>query len=158
LIVAGCGEKRRFGENFVPRVLPGRGLSRGLTNTSALDILSSIHYTGGASENMAVVVPLFDPTNYKQVRARIRKLYEDGFVKITKTHAWPRMRERQIEITDVQHVINSGRIVDHCKPGVFWRYTIEGRALDADRQIRVIVEINGFLIVVSVILLKGGRR
>lgn len=70
---------------------------------------------------MAAVVPIFDPTNYKQVRSRIKKLYRDGYVKITDSHAWPRMRERKIEITDVQHIINFGRVVDHSKPGQYWR-------------------------------------
>lgn len=106
---------------------------------------------------MAVVVPIFDPTNYKQVRARIRKLYHEGLTQITKSHAWPRMDQRKIEITDVQHILNFGRVVDHSKPGRNWRYTLEGTSLDTSRAIRVIVEINGFLIVVSVMIKRGGK-
>ena len=99
---------------------------------------------------MAVVVPIFDPKNYKQVRARIRKLYREGLMQINESHAWPRIQNRKIEITDVQNVINFGKIVDHSKPGRNWRFILEGSSLDASKLIRVIVEVNGFLIVVSV--------
>jgi hypothetical protein len=86
---------------------------------------------------MAVVVPIFDPTNYKQVRARIRKLYWEGLTRINESHAWPRMEKRKIEITDVQHIINYGRVIDHSKPKHNWRYTLEGESLDTSRTIRV---------------------
>ena len=59
---------------------------------------------------MGVVVPLIDPENYKQVRQRILKLYHDDLVRITDSHAWPRMLERDIDITDVNEILHNFKL------------------------------------------------
>ena len=108
---------------------------------------------------MGVVVPLIDPENYKQVRQRILKLYHDDLVRITDSHAWPRMLERDIDITDVNEILRNGRIINHSKPGNCWRYVLEGYSLGHPRRpLRCVVEINGLLIVVTIMLRgKGGK-
>ena len=60
------------------------------------------------------------------------------------------MSQREIDISDIQNVIRYGRIVEHSKPLDLWRYTILGKAVDGDRT-KVVVEINGRLIIVTVI-------
>ncbi len=94
------------------------------------------------------VVPIQDPTNFKRVEQRIRKLWEEGDVKIL-PHATTRMQERKIETTDIRHVIRYGRVVDHSKPADLWRYEIEGKTVEGTKA-SVVVEIDGMLIVVTV--------
>ncbi len=60
------------------------------------------------------------------------------------------MSQRQIDILDIQNVIRYGRIVEHSKPANLWRYTILGKAVDG-AGMKVVVEINGSLIIVTVI-------
>lgn len=103
---------------------------------------------------MADGVPIFDPTNYRQVKARILKLLTDGLVIIPESHAQSRMKERRVSDTDVLYVIRTGRIVEHSKPSKSWRYSIEGYDLSGTprRNIRCVVEINGYLVVITVIV------
>lgn len=104
---------------------------------------------------MAGTVSSFDPTNYRQVKARILKLLSEGLVIIPDSHAQPRMQQRKVDNVDVLYVIRTGRIVAHSKPGKHWRYVIEGLELSAPRRnIRCVVEINGFLVVITVIVLR----
>lgn len=95
---------------------------------------------------MAKAVPLKDPTNYRRVHERIKALWETGnFI----PHAEGRMRTRKLEVTDIQHVIKTGRIVEHSKPGELWRYKIEGLSVDG-KKIACVVEINDALEVIAV--------
>jgi transcription elongation GreA/GreB family factor len=94
------------------------------------------------------VTPMWDPTNYKRVRQRIRRLWDSGETAISH-HARVRMKERRLDITDVQEVIRYGEIVDHSKPGDHWRYVIDGKTVEHTR-LRVVVEINGSLMIVTV--------
>jgi hypothetical protein len=106
----------------------------------------------GGEEDLASmadnVVPMYDPANYKRARQRIRRLWDLGETKITH-HARVRMGERRLDVTDVQQVIRYGQIVDHTKPGEHWRYVIDGKTVEGLR-LRVVVEINGLLMVVTV--------
>jgi hypothetical protein len=94
-----------------------------------------------------VVVPIQDPTNYRRVQERIRKLWEEGAVEIL-PHAALRMKERKMEITDVYNVIRYGRVTEHSKPGELWRYVVEGKTVEGTKA-GVVVEIDGTLIVVT---------
>jgi len=94
-------------------------------------------------------VPLSDPTNYKWAHQRIKKLWSDGKTEI-RPHAQLRMSQREIDILDIQNVIRYGRIVEHSKPLHLWRYAILGKAVDG-AGMKVVVEINGSLIIVTVI-------
>jgi len=87
--------------------------------------------------------------NYKQAHQRIRKLWNDGFVEIG-IHAQSRLRQREIQMTDIANVIRYGQIIEHSKPGTLWRYTILGKAVDGDRM-KCVCEINGTLVIVTVI-------
>ena len=98
---------------------------------------------------MADVVPLIDPKDYARVHARIRRLWDKGSTQII-GHAAKRMRERDIDIGDVRQVIRCGVVVEHSQPKDLWRYVIEGRTSDGDR-LRVVVEVNGHLLVVTVV-------
>ena len=106
---------------------------------------------------MVSVVPIFNPEDYKQVRQRILKLYREGLTIINESYAWPKMRERKIEVTDVQYVITTGRVVAHTKPGRYWRFVLEGTSLDNSKPLRCVVEINGYLMVVTVMIRKGSK-
>jgi len=92
---------------------------------------------------------LSDPTNYKWAHQRIKKLWSEGKTEI-RTHAQLRMSQREIDMFDIQNVIRYGRIVEHSKPIELWRYGILGKAIDGARM-KVVVEINGSLVIVTVI-------
>ena len=98
---------------------------------------------------MAQVLPMFNPADYKRAQLRIKKLWAEGLTTIL-PHAQQRMKERSVEITDIQNVIRYGRVVGHSKPMALWRYTIKGKAIDGD-SLKIAVEINGGLIIVTVI-------
>ena len=89
------------------------------------------------------------PDDYKWAHQRIKKLWNDGFVEIG-IHAQSRMRQREIQMTDIANVIRYGQIIEHSKPGTLWRYTILGKAVDGDRM-KCVCEINGTLVIVTVI-------
>ena len=90
-----------------------------------------------------------DPTNYKWAHQRIKKLWSEGKTEIG-YHGQLRMSQRKIDVNDIQNVIRYGRIVEHSKPLQLWRYGILGKAVDGARM-KVVVEINGGLIIVTVI-------
>jgi hypothetical protein len=98
---------------------------------------------------MVQVVPPPRPDDYKRAIQRIKKLWNEGRTEIG-LHAQSRMRERAIDVNDIQYVIRYGRIIEHSKPMTHWRYTILGKAVDGDAM-KCVVEINGNLIVVTVI-------
>src|SRR5262245_7846309 len=98
---------------------------------------------------MARVLPIEDPSNYKLALRRIKKLWNDGNTVFT-GHAQTRMKEREIDVNDVQNVIAYGRIIEHSKPGNHWRYTLRASAVDGD-SMKCVVEIDGNLIIVTVI-------
>ena len=98
---------------------------------------------------MADALPMSDPGNYRLAHQRIKKLWNEGNTEI-RLHAQQRMKERDIDINDVANVIHYGRIMEHSKPIQHWRYTILGKAVDGER-VKCVVEINGKLIIVTVI-------
>lgn len=101
---------------------------------------------------MAEIIQLTDPTNYRRVAERIKKLFAEDFVKYS-NHTMIRFAQRTLDAADVKKVIREGRIVSHEPsaehPGC-WLYRIDGNSID-NRSIRVIVEVNGRLIIVTVI-------
>ena len=99
---------------------------------------------------MGQVVPFSDPANYVLASRRIRKLWNEVRVEI-KPHAQKRMKNRDLDILDIQYAIRYGRIVSHSQPENLWRYNVQGKLLDG-RRISCIVEIDtSFLIIISVI-------
>jgi Domain of unknown function (DUF4258) len=98
---------------------------------------------------MADVLPISNPGNYKLAHQRIRKLWNEGKTEIG-IHAQRRMKERDIDMNDIQNVIRYGRIIEHSKPMTYWRYTLLGKAVDGETM-KCVVEINGNLIIVTVI-------
>lgn len=97
---------------------------------------------------MVEVVPFEDPANYGRVEQRIRKLWKEGQVAIT-THAQQRMKERKVDITDVQQVLRYGSVVDHSFGRDLWRYVVSGKTVEGTRT-TVVVEIDGAMIIVTV--------
>jgi len=89
------------------------------------------------------------PLSYRQAIERVRTLWKDGVVEIL-PHAQDRMRQRRLDRNDLASVIRYGRIVEHSKPGQRWRYKVMGRSVDGE-QASCVVEINGSLIIVTVI-------
>ena len=96
-----------------------------------------------------------DPTDYKRVMWRVRSWWEHGLARIM-PHARQRMRQRGIEVRDVWQVARYGKIVEHSRPRERWRYRIDGRAVDGS-FLAVVVELNGQLLVVTVIATLPGR-
>ena len=98
---------------------------------------------------MEEVYRLENPLNYNFAIRRIRKLWNDGYTRFT-IHVQKRMNERNIDTTDIQNMIRYGRVIDHSRPKEHWRYTVEGPILDR-RKGKCVVEINGTLIIITVI-------
>jgi len=99
----------------------------------------------------AEVKPLPDrPLSSPRAMERIRLLWRENFVVIL-PHAQRRMLERKIDMLDIEHMIQNGSVVEHSKPGQYWRYVVKGRSVDGD-QMQCVTEINGQLIVVTVIV------
>jgi hypothetical protein len=90
-----------------------------------------------------------DPTNYKRAMWRVRRLWEEGKTEFL-PHAQLRMLQRGIEVGDVRHIVKHGRIVEHSRPRERWRYRIEGTSVDG-HPLDVVVEVNGHLVIVTVI-------
>lgn len=93
-----------------------------------------------------------DPTNYRRVAEKIRKMFRDGPVKWLR-HAKSRMSERKITAVHVEHVIRYGQIIEHSQPGDLWRYTLTGTLFTENprREVKVVVEVNDKLIIITVI-------
>jgi 1,6-anhydro-N-acetylmuramate kinase len=60
------------------------------------------------------------------------------------------MRQRRFDRQDIASAIRHGQVVEHSKPGQRWRYKIVGKSVDGEKM-ACVVEINGTLIVVTVI-------
>jgi len=93
-----------------------------------------------------------DPLNYRQVIRRIRRLLEDGYFEV-RGHAQQQMRKRKLDLLDIQHIIRYGSIEEHSKPDRLWRYKIVGTSVER-RKAACVVEVNGRIIVVTVMGLK----
>ncbi len=110
---------------------------------------------------MGEVVALYDPQNFSRALKRIRKLWGEGNVEIPQ-HAQDRMSERHLDIHDVNNIIQYGQITQISRPHALWRYVILGKTIE-ERRAQCIVEINGRLIIISVVDLtrakpkKGGK-
>jgi hypothetical protein len=98
---------------------------------------------------MGEIVRPIDPENYRRVAERIKRLWNEGTVEWD-GHAVRQMKRRGIDEFDIERVIRTGRITDHSKPRDNWRFVMDGNGLD-ERSIRVILEINGLLLVISAI-------
>jgi Domain of unknown function (DUF4258) len=98
---------------------------------------------------MADVLPISNPGDYKRAHQRIKRLWQEGNTEIS-YHAQLRMNQRKLDINDVANCIRYGVIVEHNKPMTYWRYTIHGKAVDG-KKMRCVVEINGNLVIVTVI-------
>ena len=96
---------------------------------------------------MGKIIPLRNPGNYRRAHQRIRALWEEREVI---NHAKRRMQERGFDMTYIEHAIRSGRVTDHSKPHAWWRYVLDVRSVDG-RPMRVVVEIDGRLIIVTVV-------
>jgi len=96
------------------------------------------------------------PLTPRRALARIRKLWDEGAVRWAE-HAMQRSLERGLDMQDVQHVIRYGQVVAWSRPRTWWRHEIEGKAVEG-RWARVIVEINGKLVIVSVMWASPRRR
>lgn len=104
---------------------------------------------------MSNIVPFKDPQDYKRIEQRIRKLWDLGEVEVL-PHAFKRLGQRRVDMLDVQNVILRGRVVDHSMASFRWRHVMEGKTVDGC-NLRVVVEVEGNLLIVSVISLKQRR-
>ena len=79
---------------------------------------------------------------------RIRTLWNEGRVVIV-PHAGRRLKERGLDVLDLEHIIRFGRVTEHSRPATRWRYRVDGRAVDGTPG-TCVVEVDGTLIVVTV--------
>lgn len=93
-------------------------------------------------------LPLDDPTNYRRVHQRIKKLLDNGAVQIL-GHAKQRVKQRRIDNLDIANVIKYGQLVGHSRPKELWRYEIEGKTVER-KDMTCIVEIDARVIVITV--------
>jgi hypothetical protein len=98
---------------------------------------------------MGELLSLRNPQDYVWAMKRIRHLWEEGKVELV-SHAIKQMAKRHIDMLDIQHVIRYGRIVSHSMPLYLWRYKVAGTRVNG-RPVACIVEINGNLIIVTVV-------
>jgi len=100
-------------------------------------------------ERMAEISPISNPGNYKLALQRIKKLFNEGNTVVT-ADARLRMGQRRLTDIDLAHCIRYGRIIEHSKPMTYWRYTMLGQSVEK-RRMKCVVEINGNLMIVTVI-------
>jgi hypothetical protein len=103
---------------------------------------------------MGEVVPIEDPTNYRRVMQRIKKLLADGTYLIL-PHAKAEAANDGLEDTDVVNIIRTGAIKpnSHSMGRTGWRYVVQGESVDRGRA-ACVVEVTGTLIVVTVYALR----
>lgn len=92
------------------------------------------------------------PLSPRRALERIRQLWNAGVVRFS-GHVAKRMRERELDNNDVEHVFRQGRVTAWSRPMTLWRYEVEGAVVDG-RRARVVVEINGVLVIVTAIRLR----
>jgi hypothetical protein len=102
------------------------------------------------------IVPLFEPQNRSRVLKRIKKLWEQGNFEMT-DHAQARMLERGLDVHDIHHIIEHGRISEIGRPHFLWRYTVVGKTVEC-KPAACIVEINGQLIIITAVDLTSPRK
>lgn len=99
------------------------------------------------------VLKFDDPSNYRRAEERIRKLFQEGLVRWTH-HVQERMKRRKLTAVHIEHAIRYGQIIEHSKPEQLWRYTLSGKWVSEPtqrkRDLRVVVEIDGRLIIITV--------
>ena len=105
---------------------------------------------------MGKIVPLFDPENEVRALKRIQKLCRDGEIRVS-PHAEMRMKEYGLEITDIVYVLLRGQVTEITQPKALWRYRVEARAVDG-KELACVVEVNGCLVVVTVIHITQSWR
>jgi hypothetical protein len=100
----------------------------------------------------AVVVLENRPLSDKQAMERIRRLWREGEMEWT-AHAEQRLRERGLDLLDVENIIKYGRVVGNSRPdpGGGWRYEVRGDTVEHKRA-RCVVEPGRKLVIVTVIV------
>jgi hypothetical protein len=105
---------------------------------------------------MGELIALYDPQNRSRALKQIRKLWNEGTVEILQ-HARDRMSERELDVHDIANIIQNGQIAEIARPHSRWRYTIKGRTVE-DKRAKCIVEIDGRLIIITVVDLTKPKR
>ena len=89
-----------------------------------------------------------DPYDKVRVLQWIKKCLLEGEVQIP-FHAQEKMRDRRLDMSDVQHVLRYGMITEITPSGERWSYRIEGKTVDG-KLAGCVVEINGRMLIVTV--------
>jgi len=103
------------------------------------------------------VIRLVDrPLSYPRAMERVRILWREGRFTWSR-HAEERLLKRGLDITDVENIIRSGRVIGHSKPGAAWRYEVEGQTVEG-KKAAIICEIDGDLMIFVSAMLRTWRR
>jgi hypothetical protein len=102
-------------------------------------------------------VPIEDPTNYRRVLQRIKKLLSDGTYLIL-PHAKREAANDQLDDTDILNIIRTStiRTNSHAMGRNGWTYVVEGQSVDRGSA-ACVVEVTGTLIVITVYALRKRR-
>jgi hypothetical protein len=92
------------------------------------------------------------PLSHSAAARRIKDLWCSGNFTFTR-HAEERLRERNFEISDVEHLIEKGRVTEHSHPGQAWRYTLTGKTVDG-HPIAAVFELAGSSLTMVTVLFK----
>jgi hypothetical protein len=96
------------------------------------------------------------PLSYSRAMQRIKELWRAGKFTWCR-HAEERLVSRGLDITDVESIVRSGRVVGHSKPASLWRYTVEGPTVEAKAG-GIVCELAGDLLVLVSVMLRGTWR
>jgi hypothetical protein len=103
------------------------------------------------------VISLTDrPLAYRTAIARIKLLWRQEKVTWSR-HFEDRLIERQLDMTDVESIIHTGQVVEHSRPGINWRYTVDGKTVEGKKG-GLVCEIDGDLLVFISVMLRTWRN
>jgi Domain of unknown function (DUF4258) len=106
---------------------------------------------------VGTVLPFRDPENYSQVLRTIRRLWHEGTVEY-RIHAVRQMERQGLTDQDVASVILTGSIIEHNHRGK-WRWKVQGGCVDGHNASCVVeIELQGTLLVITVIDERGAER
>lgn len=102
---------------------------------------------------MGEALRVCEPASCSSVRTRIRTLWNTGQVKILEK-VIDAMTDRHFDVGDLQAVLTRRNKIESHEPGKEgWRFNVRGKSVDGFKM-RVAVEINGGLVVVTAFFLE----
>lgn|SRR5215813_14759435 len=99
---------------------------------------------------MGTVIPFEDPSDYARIHRRIKRLWDEGSFTFPDVHVEQRMKKREMDVLDIQHIVRYGSIISHDRRGAQWRYRIQGSRVDG-KTASCVVAVEGGVLIISVL-------